>query len=152
MQLKERGKRSADISVRRQQSAEGYADSTRQDKNVLSPQKRQDAASTMEQTGRFDHKTAASVDFALPEGWVPVATYAGREDAQEAGLAVLAMGHAYWLLPSRGNSCSACRRAVLRPSRSNWTRWRIWAVGEGGRHRSGCMNLPRVEARFSAIP
>ncbi|MFP4156002.1 MAG: rhomboid family intramembrane serine protease [Opitutales bacterium] len=38
----------------------------------------------------------------LPEGWVPVAVYARREAAQEAGLVILAMGQAYWLLPDSG--------------------------------------------------
>ncbi len=117
MQLKKRGKRSADISVRRQQqSAEGYADSTRQVENVLSPQKGQDAASTMERTGRFDRMTVAPADFDLPEGWVPVAVYVQREAAQEAGLVVLAMGHAYWLLPESGQYVLCvrenCARAV----------------------------------------
>jgi membrane associated rhomboid family serine protease len=38
----------------------------------------------------------------LPEGWMPVAVYAQKDVAQEAGLVVLAMGEAYWLLPDSG--------------------------------------------------
>lgn len=38
----------------------------------------------------------------LPEGWEPVAVYAGRDTAQESGLAILAMGQAYWILPYSG--------------------------------------------------
>jgi 4'-phosphopantetheinyl transferase EntD len=47
--LKVRGKRSADIPVRQGQSGEQNADPAPQDKNVLPPQKRQNAASTIEQ-------------------------------------------------------------------------------------------------------
>jgi membrane associated rhomboid family serine protease len=38
-------------------------------------------------------------DFDAPEGWCPVAVYESAQGAHEAGLAILAMGHAYWLLP-----------------------------------------------------
>ncbi|MFU8847841.1 MAG: rhomboid family intramembrane serine protease [Opitutales bacterium] len=38
-------------------------------------------------------------DFNAPEGWCPVAVYATTQQAHEAGLAILAMGHAYWLQP-----------------------------------------------------
>lgn len=39
------------------------------------------------------------VDFDAPEGWSSVAQYESTKEAHEAGLAILAMGHAYWLLP-----------------------------------------------------
>lgn len=38
-------------------------------------------------------------DFEAPEGWSPAAVYESTRSAHEAGLAILAMGHAYWLLP-----------------------------------------------------
>lgn len=38
-------------------------------------------------------------DFDAPAGWCPVAVYASTQRAHEAGLAILAMGYAYWLLP-----------------------------------------------------
>ncbi|PXA02988.1 hypothetical protein DDZ13_14470 [Coraliomargarita sinensis] len=37
--------------------------------------------------------------FEAPPGWGPVALYPSTQQAHEAGLAILAMGHAYWLLP-----------------------------------------------------
>ncbi len=39
------------------------------------------------------------LDFDAPEGWSPVAVFDATQQAHEAGLAILAMGHAYWLLP-----------------------------------------------------
>jgi rhomboid protease GluP len=38
-------------------------------------------------------------DFDAPDGWGPVALFESTQQAHEAGLAILAMGHAYWLLP-----------------------------------------------------
>lgn len=38
-------------------------------------------------------------DFDAPVGWGPVAVFESTQRAHEAGLAILAMGHAYWLLP-----------------------------------------------------
>ncbi|MFO8026530.1 MAG: rhomboid family intramembrane serine protease [Opitutales bacterium] len=38
-------------------------------------------------------------DFDPPPGWSPVAVFASTQQAHEAGLAILAMGQAYWLLP-----------------------------------------------------
>jgi len=38
-------------------------------------------------------------DFDAPAGWRPVAVFDSTQQAHEAGLAILAMGHAYWLLP-----------------------------------------------------
>ncbi|MGB0408460.1 MAG: rhomboid family intramembrane serine protease [Opitutales bacterium] len=38
-------------------------------------------------------------DFNTPAGWCPVAAYDSAEAAHEAGLSVLAMGQAYWLIP-----------------------------------------------------
>jgi len=40
-----------------------------------------------------------SGDFDAPAGLCTVAVYGSAQDAHEAGLAILAMGHAYWLLP-----------------------------------------------------
>jgi len=37
--------------------------------------------------------------FEAPEGWCPVAIYGSPKAAHEAGLAILAMGQAYWLQP-----------------------------------------------------
>ena len=65
VQSKVGGKRCADISVRQQQSGEQNADSTRQDRNVLPPQKRQDAASIAEQ-GRSLNWTRAAASAARP--------------------------------------------------------------------------------------
>ncbi|MGB0743126.1 MAG: rhomboid family intramembrane serine protease [Opitutales bacterium] len=39
------------------------------------------------------------VDFEAPVGWCPAGIYGSAHEAHEAGLAILAMGHAYWLLP-----------------------------------------------------
>ena len=38
-------------------------------------------------------------DFDPPDGWGAVALFETTQEAHEAGLAILAMGHAYWLLP-----------------------------------------------------
>lgn len=38
------------------------------------------------------------IDFDAPVGCSPAAVYASAQSAHEAGLAILAMGHAYWLL------------------------------------------------------
>ena len=46
-----------------------------------------------------DSDLSTPVDFDPPEGWSPVAVYDSTRSAHEAGLAILAMGHAYWLLP-----------------------------------------------------
>ncbi len=45
---------------------------------------------------------AGLVEFEAPPGWVPVAAFSGRRDAQDAGLAILAMGEAYWMMPHEG--------------------------------------------------
>lgn len=47
----------------------------------------------------IDPGLSATVDFDPPEGWSPVAVYDSTQRAHEAGLAILAMGQAYWLLP-----------------------------------------------------
>ena len=47
----------------------------------------------------MENRDIHMVDLELPEGWGPVAIYESPEAAHDAGLAVLAMGHAYWLLP-----------------------------------------------------
>lgn len=46
-----------------------------------------------------DYDLSTPVDFDPPEGWSAVAVYDTTRSAHEAGLAILAMGHAYWLLP-----------------------------------------------------
>jgi len=43
------------------------------------------------------------VDFDAPVGWSPVALFESARQAHEAGLAILAMGQAYWLLPHENN-------------------------------------------------
>lgn len=44
-----------------------------------------------------------SGEFHAPAGWSPAAVYETAALAHEAGLAILAMGHAYWLLPDGEN-------------------------------------------------
>lgn len=62
-------------------------------------------------------KADALVDFDAPDGWVPVAAYQDRSHAQYAGLAVLAMGDAYWMMP-HAESLVICvaenRKAAIR--------------------------------------
>jgi len=66
VQLKVRGKRSADIPVRQRQSGEQNADPTPQDRNVLPPQKRQNAALTIEQPGTFNCTHFENINQFLP--------------------------------------------------------------------------------------
>jgi KipI family sensor histidine kinase inhibitor len=57
-QLKRRGKRSADISVRQPSSVEHNTDTTGQDRNVLPPHQRPEAASAMQLSSRSQHTRA----------------------------------------------------------------------------------------------
>jgi len=46
-----------------------------------------------------DYAVEVPQEFEAPVGWSPAAVYTSTQRAHEAGLTILAMGHAYWLLP-----------------------------------------------------
>lgn len=47
----------------------------------------------------IDPEVPVLADFEAPEGWSAAAVFDSVQSAHEAGLAILAMGQAYWLLP-----------------------------------------------------
>ena len=85
---KVRGKRNADIPVRQQQSCEQGADPTPQDRNVLPPQKRQDAASKTEQARSLNWTQAAASAARPVAGLLP-----GGSSALASAAAKLAAGY-----------------------------------------------------------
>ena len=56
------------------------------------------------------------VDFELDEGLAAVAVFDDYIKAGEAGLAILAMGEAYWMILHAGRLCDLCHRKSTRSS------------------------------------
>ncbi|WP_269525606.1 rhomboid family intramembrane serine protease [Coraliomargarita parva] len=67
--------------------------------------------STCKEKAKFELSVPAGLD--VPEGFVPVELYTDRSVAADAGLAVLAMGEAYWLILHEENYILCVREKAI---------------------------------------